>query len=182
MHPQTLLSVAANSASTTAGGSVTYNLTSDDSSPLTLSVPDLPAGMSASLNPTVFPPGGSSVLTVTTSSNSINGSSLFALTGADGTNTQTLGLTLVNVAPDFTIAVTGTQTEAAGNSGTYTVTVAPLDGFIGTVNLAADPLYALAGTTTTFNPQSVSISGGAATSIVTVTTSATVPTPGAEWP
>jgi hypothetical protein len=182
MHPQTLLAVAANSASTTAGGSGTYNITSGDTSPLTLSIPDLPAGMTASFNPETVPSGGSSTLTVTTSSTNVNGSSLFTLRGTDGTNTQTLGLTLVNVAPDFTISVTGTQTEAAGNSGTYTVTIAPLNGFSGTVNLAADPLYALAGTTVNFNPATLSISGGSATSLVTITTSATVPTPGGEWP
>ena len=181
MNPQTLISVASNTASTTVGGTATYTITTNSTSPVTLSIPDLPAGATATFTPTTVPAGtGSSTLTVTAPSNSTNGSTLFTLTGTSGSSVQTLGLSLITTAPDFTISSTGTSTVADGSSGSWTVTVAALNGFTGSVTLSADPVLALAGSTITFNPDT--ITGGSGTSVVTATTSTTVPTPGGEWP
>ena len=182
MHPQTLIAVASNSENVTAGGIATYNITTNSTAPVTLSIPDLPAGSSASFSPATVSAGtGSSTLTVTTSSSTLNGSSLFTLTGTSGSAVQTLGLSLVTTAPDFAISSTSTSSVAAGATGKWTVTVSPLNGFTGNVTLSADPTYALAGAVVSFNPSTVTISGGSATSAVTATTSATVPTPGGEW-
>jgi hypothetical protein len=182
MHPQTLIAVASNSEAVTAGGTATYNITTNSTAPVTLSIPDLPAGATASFSPATVSAGtGSSTLTVTTSSSSANGSALFTLTGTSGSASQTLGLSLVTTAPDFTITSTSTSTVSDGATGTWTVTVAPLNGFTGAVNLSADPKFALAGDVVTFNPSTVTITGGSVTAAVTATTSATVPTPGGEW-
>lgn len=180
MHPQTMIAVASNTQSVTAGNTATYSITTNSTTAVTLSAPDLPAGMTATFSPSTVPAGtGSSTLTVSTSSSSLNGSVLFTLAGTNGTTTQTLGLSLVTTAPDFKIAVTGTSTVAAGAAGSYTVTVASLNGFTGNITLSADPNFALAGTTITFNPST--ITGGSGTSVVTATTSSTTPTPGGEW-
>jgi len=180
MHPQTLIAVASNSESVAAGSTATYNITTNSTAAIILSIPDLPTGATATFSPAMVPAGtGSSTLTVSTSSTSVNGSVLFTLTGTSGSAVQTVGLSLVTTAPDFTISSTGTKTVAAGASGSYTITVKPLNGFTGDVTLSADPAYALAGAVITFNPST--ITGGSGTSMVTATSSATVPTPGGEW-
>jgi len=180
MHPQTLIAVASNSATVAAGGVATYTITTNSTAAVTLSVPDLPTGTSATFSPATVPAGaGSSTLTVQTSSSSPNGSSLFTLTGTSGSTLQTLGLTLIATAPDFKISSTATSTVAAGNNGSFTITISSLNGFTGNVSLSADPVFALAGVNITFNPSL--ITGGSGTSTVTATTSSSVPTPGGEW-
>lgn len=180
MHPQAMIAVASNSASVVAGGAATYSITTNSTSLVTLSIPDLSTGTSAAFSPAVVPAGaGSSTLTVTTSSNSLNGSALFTLTGTSGSAVQTMGLSLQTTAPDFNISVSGTSTVAAGSPGSFTVTVKSLNGFTGNVTLSADPLFALPGAQITFSP--TVISGGSGTSTVTATTSSTAPTPGGQW-
>jgi hypothetical protein len=74
-------------------------------------------------------------------------------------------------APDFTIAATpASRTVAAGSSTTYSVTVAPRNGFADTVALSATGLPS--GATATFAPASISGSG---TSTLTVSTSGSTP-------
>ena len=73
--------------------------------------------------------------------------------------------------PDFTVTATpASQAVAAGSNGTYTVNIAALNGFNGTVSLAATGLPAGAGAS--FSPASVAGSGS---STLTVTTSAGTP-------
>jgi hypothetical protein len=99
--------------------------------------------------------------------------------GTSGGAVQTMGLSLVTTAPDFSISSTGTSTVPAGSPGSWTITVKPLNGFTGNVTLSPDPNYALAGVAISFNPST--IAGGSGTSMVTATTSATTPTPGGQW-
>ena len=180
MHPQTLIAVASNSQTVAAGGTATYNISTNSTAAVTLSIPDLPVGTTATFSPATVPAGsGSSTLTVQTSANSPNGSSLFTLTGTSGSTVQTLGLSLIATAPDFKISVTATSTVAAGNSGSFTITITSLNGFTGNVALSADPEFALAGDVITFSPST--ITGGSGISVVTATTSSTLPTPGGEW-
>ncbi|SEF77032.1 Ig-like domain (group 3) [Bryocella elongata] len=179
-HPQTMISVASNTATAPSAGVATYAITTNSTAAVTLSIPDLPAGTTASFSPATVPAGsGSATLTVQTSSSTPNGSSLFSLTGTSGGSVQTLGLTLIAASPDFTVSVSGTSTVAAGANGTFTVTVKALNGFGGDVTLSADPVFALPGVTVSFNPSV--ISGGSGTSVVTATTSSTVPTTGGVW-
>jgi hypothetical protein len=72
---------------------------------------------------------------------------------------------------DFTISATpSSQTVAAGSSTSYTVAVAPQNGFTGTVALSASGLPS--GATASFNPTSINGSGS---STLTVTTSSSTP-------
>ena len=71
-------------------------------------------------------------------------------------------------APDFTISVNPpTNTVVRPGSVQYTVTLTPLNGFSGVVNLSLSGLPSK--TTGSFSPSSVNLSGGPATSTLTVT-------------
>ena len=84
------------------------------------------------------------------------------------------GTLTVTPPPDFTLATTpASQTVTAGNSVTYTVTVAPANGYKGTVNLSVGGVPSGA----TASLSSTSIGGGSGTSTLTIaTTSNTSPT------
>jgi hypothetical protein len=73
--------------------------------------------------------------------------------------------------PDFTLsAAPSTATANPSSPASYTVTIAPLNGFTGAVNLAATGLPT--GATASFAPASVTTSGS---STLTITTSASTP-------
>jgi len=75
-------------------------------------------------------------------------------------------------APDFTLGVSpSSQTVQAGNSTSYTATIAAVNGFAGAVTFSASGLPS--GANATFNPTSVRGSGS---STMTVTTASTTPT------
>jgi hypothetical protein len=178
-HPQTSVAVAANSQTVAAGGTATYNITTNSTGPVTLSVTGLPAGATASFSHATVPAGaGASTLTVTAPSNSINGSVLFTLNGSSGSSLQTVPLSLVTTAPDFVISLSSTSTVSAGSPGSFTVTIKPSNGFTGNVTLSSDNNLFPAGTAATYTP--AVITGGSGTSSVSVATSATT-TPGGEW-
>jgi hypothetical protein len=177
-HPQSLISVASNTATVPAGGTATYTVTTNSSSPVALSVSGLPNGATASFDSTSITAGTTATLTVTTSAGSINGSSLFTLTGTSGSSIQNLGISVVVTAPDFTISLSSTSTVTAGANGSFTVTIKPLNGFTGNVSLNTDNILVQPGETVTYNPSV--ISGGGGTSSVTAATQTT--TPGGQWP
>jgi len=90
--------------------------------------------------------------------NDAGGIAVYGLLGTTGT-------------PDFSLTVApGSQTVIAGNSTTYTVTGSPLNGFSGSISLAAQGFPT--GATGSFNPTSISATG---TSTLTVTTSTATP-------
>ena len=177
-HTQSLISVASNTQTVTAGGVATYTVTTTSNSPVALSVSGLPSGATASFDNPSITSGTTATLTVTTGAAAINGSSLFTLTGTSGSSVQVLGLSVVVTAPDFTIGLSSTSTINAGTNGSFTVTIKPVNGFTGDVSLAADSILLEPGTTVTFNPPV--ITGGSGTSSVTAATLTT--TPGGQWP
>jgi len=179
-HPQSLISVASNTASTAAGGTATYTVSTTSTNPVALSVSGLPSGVTASFDSSTITSGSTAILTVTAPAASINGSQLFTLTGTSGSSVQNLALSLAVTAPDFTIGLSSTSTVIAGSPGSFTVTITPVNGFTGNVTLNPDVSLLEPGTTVTFNPQTISITGGAATSAVTAATLTT--TPGGQWP
>jgi Big-like domain-containing protein len=78
----------------------------------------------------------------------------------------------VPAAPNFSLASTPTsRTVAAGNSATYTLSTTALNGFTGTVALAASGLPT--GATATFSPASVT--GTGSSTLTVATTTATTP-------
>jgi len=73
--------------------------------------------------------------------------------------------------PDFSISASpSSQTVTAGAGASYTATVAPVNGFTGTVNLSVSGLPS--GATGSFNPASVAGSGNSTLSVATSSTTA----------
>src|SRR5207253_1630849 len=99
---------------------------------------------SFSTNPTT-PTSTMSTLTLTTRSTEGTGMATVTITGTSGTlsHTTTLALT-VNAAggtPDFSLSASpGTLTITQGSKGSSTISVAPQNGFSGSVNLGASGL------------------------------------------
>jgi hypothetical protein len=119
----------------------------------------LPSGVTASF--------ASNVMTVTASSTAPTGSSTITVTGTSGSlsHTTTVSLSVSGtVAPDFSLSASpGSVAITQGSSGKSTITVTPVGGFNGTVNLAASGLPS--GVTASF-----------ASNVMTVTASSTAPT------
>jgi hypothetical protein len=111
-------------------------------------------------------------LTITTTGSTPAGSSALTISGASGAVTRTASATLIVQAPDFGITPTpGSRTIAAGAQTTYAVSVSPINGFTGDVDLSVTGLPA--GASAAFAP--ATISGGSGSSTLTVTTTAATP-------
>ncbi len=158
------------SASITAGAGATYNATvkatGSFSGPVVLGVSGLPTGAGASFSPSTITTSGSSTLSVTTSAFTPAGSYVLTITGTNGSVTHTSSVTLVVVQPDFTVSASGSPSVVAGTATTYPATVAPLNGFSGTVTLTASGLPT--GATASFSAGS--IGGGSGSATVTIST------------
>ncbi len=99
---------------------------------------------------------------------------LTASYGGDGTfdGSASAGLNIEIANPDFTLgADPASATVIAGNSTQFTLTIAPAGGFAGNVTFSCSPVT---GISCAFNPQTVTPAHGAATTTMTVTTSANV--------
>ena len=78
--------------------------------------------------------------------------------------------------PDFTIAAApASQTVTAGSPATYTITVTAVNGFNSVVALTCDSVTLPTGASCIFAPNSVTPGASAATSTLTITTSAATP-------
>ena len=142
----------------------------------------LPTGASCAFVPPSVTLSGtpvSSTLTLTTSATTPAATSTVTVTGTSGllTHDTTVGLT-VTPAPDFTIAATALSpaTISAGAAATSTITIAPANGFNGSVSLTCNSIAPVVTPppTCSFNPASVA--GGSGTSTLTVSSSTTTPT------
>ena len=169
-NPDFTISASPSSQSVDAGNSTTYSVTlsalNGFSGTVDLTAGGLPSGTTASFSPSSISGSGSSTLTVSTPEGSAASSSTFSITGTSGLLAHSATLTLNVVAPDFNVNVSpGTASVAPDGTATYTVTVAPLNGFIGTVNLAVTGLPS--GATPAFSPTSISTTGNSSLTIVT---------------
>ena len=171
-------SLSATPASQTvpAGGVTTYTIritgTNGFNGPVSLKVSGLPSGGAGSFSAVN---GGSSTLSVTTTSATPTGNSTLTVTGASGNLSHTTSVTLAVSAsppsPDFSLAATpSTQTATAGASVSYTLTAQALSGFNGSIVFTHGTLPA--GVTITFNPSSLN---GAGSSTVTIATTSSTP-------
>jgi hypothetical protein len=114
---------------------------------VSLSVSGLPAGATAAFNPATINGGsGTSTLTVVSAASTPTGSYPFTLTATSGGKVHSTTLTL-NVGPagsnfgDFTGTMTPTsQTVKAGTSTTVTISLQPVNGYVGTAWVTLDPL------------------------------------------
>ena len=174
------LSVSPASQTVNQGQNIGYGVTVSSSGGfkaiVAMSVSGLPAGTTASLNPSSVQGSGLVSLSITTSFDTPAGTYTFTITGASGPLVHTTTGTLVVIAPDFSVSASpASQSIGAGLSASYTVTLSPLNGYVGTVNFSVSGLPA--GATGTFNPTSLTTSG---TSTLAITT--TTSTPGGSYP
>ncbi len=168
------LSATPSSQTVSAGASTSYTVnitpTGGFAGAVTFSAAGLPAGATASFSPNPAS-GNSSTVTVTTATTTPTGSFVVAITGVSGSLTHTTSVTLVVIAPDFSLSATpSSQTVSAGASTTYTVNITRPGGFTGDVTFSAARLPA--GAAPSFSPNPAS--GNSST--MTVTTATTTPT------
>src|ERR1700674_1373711 len=170
-------SLAASPASQTVikGNSTTYTVsisrTGGFTGTVALSSSGVPAGASATFNPSSTS-GSTSTLTVTTSASTPSGTFVITITGTSGSLTRTTTATLVVQAPpppDYSLSASpSSQTVTQGLGAGYTVSITPIAGFTGMVTLSTAGLPGGAGATFSPNPTRTSSS-------MSVTTSTTTP-------
>jgi hypothetical protein len=173
-NPDFTISATPATQSVNAGNSTTYIVTvaplNGFTDPVTLTASGLPSGVTPSFSPSTINGSGTSTLTVSTTAGSSASSSTISITGTDSSLVHTTTATLNVVAPDFNVSVSpGTTSVAPGGTATYTVTVASLNGFSGTLNLSATGLPS--GATYSFSPVSITTSGS---STLTITAGGTI--------
>lgn len=170
------LSITPQAAGIIVGGSTTYTVSigvvNGFAGNVTLGTSGLPATISATFSPNPAAAGGSSILTLTTSSSTAPGNYSFSVVGISGTLSHSVPATLtVNAPPDFTVAVTpSTQSVTQGSCVSYTLTTTALNGFTGSETISIGGLPA--GATATATP---SIITGGGTSTITICTTTTTP-------
>lgn len=191
--PDFTVSALPASQTVTAGSAGAYTVTitavNGFSSAVTLTCDpvSLPTGASCAFDPSLVTPGTSpatSSLSISTGAATPVGTSAVTIKGTSGSVSHNTSVSLtVNPAPpppDYTIAATAltpaSLTAGAAASATSTITIAPLNGFTGSVNLSCSvtPVVTPA-PTCIFIPSPIIITGVAGTSALTVNTSATTP-------
>src|SRR5438552_6559191 len=161
--PSNDFSISANPTSVSvqqgSSGSSTIStaVTSGSAQNVTLSATGLPAGATASFNPTSVTAGGASTLTLNVGSGTATGTYTITVTGTGSTATHSTTVTLTVTAPppnDFSIGANPTSVSVQqGSSGSSTISTALVSGTSETINLTASGQPA--GTTASFNPTAV---------------------------
>jgi uncharacterized membrane protein len=136
---------------------------------VTLAASGLPAGVTASFNPSSATSG--STLTFAASAVAATGSVTVTVTGSSGNlANQTKVALIVNPAGNYTLSASPTALSIAqGSQGTSSITITSSNGFAGAVNLSASGLPS--GVTASFNP--VSTTGTSALTLTAGTSAAT---------
>ncbi|HTS38219.1 MAG TPA: hypothetical protein VMH04_21275 [Candidatus Solibacter sp.] len=142
---------------------------------ISLSASGLPAGMTASFNPSAINSSGSSTLSISTNNSVAPGTYTLTLSGANGSlsHSQTVGVTVTqnNPPPDFSISASpGAQTITAGNSTSFTISVGAIGGFSGVVGLLESGMPA--GMTVGCSPSSITGSGNCTLTVSTSSSTA----------
>jgi hypothetical protein len=170
------LSVAPQTQAVAAGSNTTFTISTSAFNSFTgnisLSVTGLPAGVTASLNPSSIAAGSSSTLTITAATNTLTGDYTFDIVGTSGSLTNLITAS-VNVTGGASFALSATpssQTVTPGGNSSYVFNLTAASGFTASVNLSVSGLPANA--TGSFNPTSVSAAGS---STLTITTASNTP-------
>lgn len=180
--PGFILSASPASQTTTTGqkASFTVSTSSEDGGTGTVNLAvssGLPSGASASFNPASVSVGGSSALTISTTSTTPVGTYTLTITGTVGSNlAHAVQVTLVvnAPAPDFSISASpSSQTVTIGGSTTYSVSTTALNGFTGTITPTVTGLPT--GASGSFSPTSIT---GTGSSTLTVKTTTSTPSGG----
>ena len=141
-----------------ANYSVAVNAVNGFTGSVTFAASGLPAGATASFNPSSVNGSGSSTMTVNTTSLTPTGTYPITITATSGTLQHTTQVSLIVRISDFSLSVSpASRTIAQNTYASYSVTVIPQGGFSGVVSFAASGLPA--GATASFNPASVTGSG-----------------------
>jgi len=122
-------------------------------------VSGLPAGVSAAFTAATLTASGRTVMNISTQNTTLPGTYPLVITASSGGLTHTLTVKLVvTMKGNFTVAASpASRTVSRGSSTTFTVTVTPMNGFVGTVNLT--PVGTTANITANLNPSSITQSG-----------------------
>jgi hypothetical protein len=142
----------------TAGNATTYtinvNETNDYVNSVTLSVLGLPTGVTASFNPTSVIPASTSVLTLTTTSNTVNGTYNLTVQGTSGAVTRTTPITLT-VTSQASVWSVATMGSTGVQNNTVRVGALKSDGlervYVGTITTGRMLEYSWNGTSWTGN-------------------------------
>jgi subtilisin family serine protease len=160
------ISATPSSRSVLVGSSTTYTASVSPldgfSSAVALSVSGLPSGATASFSPTSLTGSGTSTLTVKAGTAAAGGPYTLTIGGQSGTLGHTTTVSFATTATDFGISLSTSNPSAnQGQSTTAKVTVAPLNGFSGSVSFSlsgvSGPLPA--GLAASFSPAKVTRSG-----------------------
>jgi subtilase family serine protease len=151
--PDFSLSANPNSLTVKQGATGTSTITVTDfagfSGSVTLSNSTLPSGVTAAFNPN--PTTNTSTLTFTVGATAATGTTTVTITGVSGSLTHTTTLSLTIVKPDFSLSANPSSLAITqGHTGTSAITITPVNGFNGTVNLSTGTLPS--GVTAGFNP------------------------------
>ena len=142
--PSFKLSSSVSSVNVAAGGAGTANITvapqSGFGGTVALSATGLPAGVTASFSPAST--AATSTLTLTAAIATTAKVSQFTVNGTSGSLTASVTMTVtVTPPPDFALAIAPTNLRVLqGGKGTSAISLTPLNGFAGTVTLAASGL------------------------------------------
>ncbi|HYX53487.1 MAG TPA: choice-of-anchor D domain-containing protein [Candidatus Limnocylindrales bacterium] len=170
------ISITPQSAGISVGGSATYTVSISGingfTGNVTLSASGLPATITPSFSVNPIAAGGSSTLTLSTSTSTVPGNYSFTVTGVNGTLQHSVPATLtVNAPPDFSVSITpSSQTVVQGSCVSYTITNTALNGFAGVASITITGLPT--GATATASPTTITGSGS---STITICTSSTTP-------
>ena len=140
-----------------ATSTVTLTAAGGFNSPVTFNATGLPAGVTATFNPTVLNANGATVLNVAIGSSVGTGTYPFTITGTSGALQQSVAATLT-IAPDFSVAVAPTSASVlAGTNSSLAVTVTASAGLAGQTGFSVDGLPS--GVTASFTPAAITGSG-----------------------
>jgi Abnormal spindle-like microcephaly-assoc'd, ASPM-SPD-2-Hydin/HYDIN/CFA65/VesB-like, Ig-like domain/Cep192 domain 4 len=149
------------SAATTSGFTGMIDLSCSGNSPT-----------ACAFSPASIAPGQSSTLTVSNISAVPTSFVVFTVAGLSGSQTATVGLTIQIT--DFAMSSNPTSnTVSAGQSATYTMAIAPNNGFSGSVALSCSGAPPSANCSV--SPASVTVTNGASPASATVTVTTTAP-------
>ena len=167
--PDFSVGVSPGSQAVIQGNAVNYNVTITASGGFSgnvgFSVSGLPAGASATFNPTTVAGSGTSVMNVSTLASTAAGTYPLTITATSGNLVHSSSATLVVSAPtDFSISVSPSSQTIKSNSSTkYKVTITGTNGFGGSVQLTVTGLPSR--TNSSFTPNPVVGSGTSTLSI-----------------
>lgn len=156
-------------------GTTTVNTVVADgfNQPVTLSAVNLPTGIIAKFSPNTITGFGVSEVTFSVALNVSPGDYTLTIAGASGTVTETTTLTLEVASappPNFSLSASpSTLVVNSGSQGSLSLAVSPEYGFNSTVSFACSGLPANA--TCSFSPTSVTPSGAAVTTQLTIAVS-----------